>query len=117
IARASLDGATPESLAVLRGELLDAGIMCTYGLHDPGDLLLSAHVQAAGWQLVEMLSRFQKDPDDELDFEPGSFTVRLGTEADIPHLLDSVGTMAPWSRYAVDPRFGIEQARRMHRAW
>jgi hypothetical protein len=117
VARADLDGATPESLAQLGAELRDAGMRCTYGLHDPADLLLSAHVQAAGWQLVEMLSRFQLDPDDDVTFETGQHHVRLGTEADVPHLLESVATMAPWSRYAVDPNFGIDAARRMHVAW
>ena len=117
IGKADLDGATPESLAALDAEARAAGIQCLYGLHDPTDPLLSGVVQAGGWLLVEMLSRFQIDPDDPVHLDDTGCTVRRGTPEDLPALRASVLTMAPWSRYAVDPHFGVEAAERMHLAW
>lgn len=117
IGKADLDGATPESLAALDEEARAAGIRCLYGVHDPADPLLSGVVQEAGWLLVEMLSRFQIDPGDPVHLDETGCTVRRGTPDDLPAIRDSVLTMAPWSRYAVDRRFGIEAAERMHLAW
>jgi hypothetical protein len=117
IGKADLDGATPEALAVLDDEARAAGIRCLYGLHDPTDPLLSGVVQAGGWLLVEMLSRFQIDPDDPVHLDETGCTVRRGTPEDLPAIRDSVLTMAPWSRYAVDRHFGVPAAERMHLAW
>jgi hypothetical protein len=117
IGKADLDGATPESLAALDAEAKAAGIECLYGLHRPIDPLLSGVVQAGGWLLVDMLSRFQIDPDDPVHIDDSACTVRRGTLEDLPAIRDSVLTMAPWSRYAVDEHFGAPAAERMHLAW
>lgn len=117
IGRAELDGATPEDLDRIETEARDAGVRCLYGTHDPVDLLASARLQERGWLLVEMLSRFQLDPEDQVPVTSQEYRVRAAREADLPAVLDSVATMAPWSRYAVDPHFGLEPARRMHLAW
>ena len=42
---------------------------------------------------------------------------RIGTVDDLPGVEPLVLSMADWSRYAVDPRFGPDAARRLQSAW
>ena len=42
---------------------------------------------------------------------------RRGTVDDVARLDAEIRTLAPWSRFGADPRFGLEAARRMHVAW
>ena len=49
--------------------------------------------------------------------KPTAATVRRGTVEDLPRLHEAIDTLASWSRFANDPRFGDTAARRMHEAW
>ena len=48
---------------------------------------------------------------------PTRSTVRVGTIDDVPCLAEQIAVVAPWSRYAVDPRFGTDAAHALHQAW
>ncbi|HEV2033396.1 MAG TPA: WbqC family protein [Candidatus Dormibacteraeota bacterium] len=48
---------------------------------------------------------------------PSPLVIRPGQLADIPALRTAIGALAPWSRFAMDPRFGIGAAARMYEAW
>jgi dTDP-4-amino-4,6-dideoxy-D-galactose acyltransferase len=116
IGRADLAGATVERLQAIEDEAGRQGIVCAYGSVDPtkGD---AGHVaQAFGHRLVEVAITFAR-PAGALPPWSSASTVRPGTMDDMPALEASIATLAPWSRFGADPRFGPEAARRMHRAW
>jgi hypothetical protein len=116
IARVELTGATAETLRAVDSEARAAGIACLYGSMDPTDGSAAHLVQGFGHRLVEVALRFER-PDVPFTPKPSPTTVRRGTVDDLPDLEPAVETLAPWSRFAADPRFGPDAARRMHEAW
>jgi hypothetical protein len=60
--------------------------------------------------------RFER-PDLPFTPKPSTAKVRRGTVDDLPALKPAIETLATWSRFAADPRFGLDAARRMHEAW
>ena len=103
-------------LAAIDAEARAEGIACLYGSLDPTDGATAHLVQTFGHRLVEVALTFER-PD--LPFTPRASPtrVRRGTPDDLPALEPAIKTLAPWSRFAVDPRFGPDAARRMHEAW
>jgi hypothetical protein len=73
-------------------------------------------VQEHGYRLVEVALAFGR-PAVPFSPKPTASTVRRGTPDDLPRLEAAIATLAPWSRFAADPRFGPEAARRMFGAW
>lgn len=116
IGRASLEGATVETLRAIEAEARDLGIMCLYGALDPGEGDAAYLVQTFGHRLVEVAIAFGR-PAVPFSPKPTASTVRRGTPADLPRLEESIATLAPWSRFAADPRFGPDSAQRMFHAW
>lgn len=117
IARVQLDGIDQSALAELDDEARDRGIDCIYGDLVEPDVGHTAYlVQQSGHRLVEVGIRFRR-PDTPFTPRPTASVARYGTPDDIERLSDALDTLAPWSRFAVDPRFGPEAARRMHEAW
>jgi dTDP-4-amino-4,6-dideoxy-D-galactose acyltransferase len=116
IGRVGLDGATPEMLHAVEAEASDLGIACLYGALDPIAVDTAYLVQTFGFRLVEVAILLGR-PDEPYPVKPTASRVRTGTVADLPLLADAVATLAPWSRFATDPRFGPEAARRMFHAW
>jgi dTDP-4-amino-4,6-dideoxy-D-galactose acyltransferase len=116
IGRADLAGATVERLRAIEDEARRLGLVCAYGAVDPteGDAWYLA--QTFGYRLVEIAITFARRAG---ELPPWSSTskVRPGTVEDLPALEPAIATLAPWSRFGADPRFGLEPARRMHRAW
>lgn len=93
------------------------GVSCLYASVDPADVAATIQLQQAGYLLVEVAldlrhptSRLARTPDT-------TAVVRTGTPDDLEPLSPLLDRLAPWSRYAVDPRFGAEAARRMQAAW
>lgn len=117
IGRVDLTTAEPESVAELEDRARAEGIDCLYGFLDPASYETSHLVQTLGYRFVEASARFDLDPRLPVDYPATDSEVRRGTEADLDAVMPAVLRMAPWSRYAVDPRFGIDAARRMNRAW
>jgi hypothetical protein len=116
IGRVDLTGTTAESLRAIDAEARAQGIACLYGSLDPTDESAAHLVQSFGHRLVEVALTFERPPD-PFTPKPSSAEVRRGTVDDLPALEPAIKTLAPWSRYAADPRFGIDAARRMHEAW
>lgn len=117
IGKVDLDGADPAALAVVEREAAAAGIACLYGTLDPIDTLAAYQVQQAGYRFVEAATTFSLRLDEPPIPRPPGIEVRLATPADLPALAPMVDSLAAWSRFAVDPRFGPDAALRMQRAW
>jgi hypothetical protein len=116
IARAELTGATAETLSAIDAEARAEGIACLYGTLDPTDETAAHLVQTCGHRLVEVALTLER-PAMPFTPKPTTSKVRRGTLDDLPALEPAIKTLAPWSRFAADPRFGLDAARRMHEAW
>jgi hypothetical protein len=116
IAHTDLTGATADTLRAIDAEARAEGIACLYGSLDPTDGTTAHLVQTFGHRLVEVALTFER-PD--LPFTPKASPtkVRRGMLEDLPALEPAIETLAPWSRFAADPRFGPDAAHRMHEAW
>ncbi len=120
IGRVNLDGATPATLASIEDEARDLGLKCLYGTIDASkaDEATTAYVaQQFGHRLVEISQLFARPAGPYVPPKPTTATVRRGTLDDIAELEGAFEVLAPWSRYGADPRFGLDAAQRMHRAW
>lgn len=117
IGRVALDGLDAAAIAQVDAEAREQGIVCLFGSHDASEHGTSDRVQSLGYRFVEaatMFSLAQREPEIP---RPEGISVRLGTEDDLPALSEVVALLAPWSRFAVDPRFGPEAALRMQSAF
>ena len=117
IGKVELDGATPEILAEIETEARDLGIECLYGnVAEHGRNHTPHLVQQHGYRLIEVGQLLDRPPG-PYDGPPTESSVRAATPDDLEALAPSIDRLAPWSRFAADPRFGPEAARRMHQAW
>lgn len=119
IGRIALDGLEPAQVAEAVREADAGGIRCVYGSLDPTGLDLVHPVQQLGFRLVDVvmdLDRRERIGPME-DRPPTRSVARQGSPDDLPALEEEIAKLAPWSRYSIDPRFGADVARRMHRAW
>ncbi len=116
IGRVGLDGATPETLREIEVEARDLGIVCLYGSLGPVDGDTATLVQRFGYRLVEVAIAFGR-PAVPFTAKPTASTVRRGSLADLPLLAEAIATLAPWSRFTADPRFGPQAAQRLFHAW
>lgn len=116
IGRVELDGADAERLRAIDAEARDKQIACLYGSLDPTDDVATRLAQLFGHRLVEVALTFDR-PDVPFTPRPSTSTVRPGTLDDVPVVEPAIKTLAPWSRFGADPRFGPDAAFRMHRAW
>ena len=114
--RARLDDATPEHLAAIDAAAREMGIACVVGDLDPERSDATLRVQDHGHRLVEVGITFAR-PRGDFRPPPTDVVVRRGTVADLDDLAECIEVLAPWSRFAVDPRFGGDAARRLFRAW
>ena len=117
IGRVALDGATQEALEAIEFEARELGLRCLYASVDPtapGDVAYLA--QGAGYRLVEPTLTWNR-PNTTYTPPSTACVVRRGTAEDLTFLTEAVATVAPWSRFGADPRFGTEAALRMHGAW
>jgi len=117
IGKVDLAGADLASIAAAEAEARDQGIVCLYGTLDPVEAQTTVLVQQAGYRFVDAATTFSLRLDEPAIPQPAGVDVRLGSPADLPEMADMVAKLSDWSRYAVDPRFGREAARRMQDAW
>lgn len=117
IGRIELAGADDAAVAGAEAAARDQGIVCLYATLDPEDAPATVRAQRAGYRFVEAATTFSLSVREPPIPRPSGVTVRLGTEADLAPLSELVAELAPWSRYAVDPRFGLDAAARMQAAW
>lgn len=116
IGRVDLTGVDAAGLAAVDAQARDLGLRCLYGSHPPDPAHLSVLVQSAGWLLVEVSLTFERRAGEPLPVASPA-RVRRGTPEDLPGLAGAIAELAPWSRFAADPRFGLDAARAMHEAW
>ena len=117
IGRVDLDGRTAGDLEAINAEARDKALACVYGSLDPADGEATVTVQQHGFRFVEAATTFSLRRDEPPIPRPDGVTVRVGDPDDLPQLKGASDGLAPWSRYAVDPRFGIDAARRLQWAW
>lgn len=117
IGRIDLDDADPEAIVAAEAEARAEGIACLYGSLDPIDADATFLVQTLGYRLVDVATTFDLRLDEPPIPRPPDTDFRVGTVDDIPLVAAIAERMADWSRYAVDPRFGLEAARQMQSAW
>ncbi|MEQ8841480.1 MAG: hypothetical protein RIB98_10885 [Acidimicrobiales bacterium] len=116
IGQVDLNGADVAALDAIVTEARDRRFDCVYGTHEPRDSFTSVRAQDVGFRLVEV-SQLMKRPPGPFEVPPTRSVVREATEADLDQISDSLDTLAPWSRFGVDPRFGRSAARRLCSAW
>lgn len=117
IGRVDLDGLSPTEVVAVEHEARAHGLACLYGTLDPSDLTATVAAQALGWRFVDAAVMSTLHPKQPPNPRPPSITVRRGTTDDLPALEPMADLLAPWSRFATDPRFGLEAARRLQLAW
>jgi hypothetical protein len=96
-----------------------AGTACLYGRIDPtapGAAHTVATAQRLGYRLVDVTVDLQHPTGVLGPLPPTTATVRAGTPDDLDRMDDLLDLIAPWSRFAVDARFGPTAARDLHRA-
>lgn len=98
-------------------EAADQGILCLYGTLDPSDPTASYRLQELGYRFMEAATTLDLQPSEPPIPRPLGLEVRLGTVEDLPQMSGLIENLAPWSRFAHDPRFGLEAARRLQHAW
>ncbi len=116
IGSVDLAGSDEAQLAAIIDEARDRGIRCLYGTLAPSDEPGSVFLQAHAWRLVEAATMFDLHTDEPPIPRPDGVTVRRGTIDDLEPLAEAIDGLAAWSRFAADPRFGVEAARRLQRA-
>lgn len=117
IGRITIDGATPEEVADVEADARRSGIVCLYASLDPTFTTQSYAIQELGYRLVETGITFRRGVEPPPPEPPFPGWTRQGGPDDVDALAGAIDLLAPWSRFAVDPRFGPSQARRMHEAW
>lgn len=116
IGRVDLTAATADDFEAIDTEARDRELACVYGSMDPAVDDGSFLAQEWGHRLVEIAIAFAR-PDKPFVAKETVSVARRGTPADLAALAPAIDTLAHWSRYAIDPRFGHRSARRMHEAW
>jgi hypothetical protein len=117
IGRIELQDADPTAIREAEAGARDLGIACLYGDLDPTRPWPTVAVQALGYRLVDVATTFELRIDEPEVPCPDGLTWRVGEAGDVPTLTPIVQQLAPWSRYAVDPRFGPAAAERVQAAW
>lgn len=117
IGKVDLQGADEASIAAVEAGAREQGIACLYGSLDPVDATATYLVQAHGWRFVDAATTLDLGLGEPAIARPAGTDCRVGGPDDVPALVPMAERMADWSRFAVDPRFGLAAARRLQRAW
>jgi hypothetical protein len=117
IGRAHLAGLGVEEIAAIEADAAAAGIECLYASLDPTHLVTCDAAQRVGWRFMDAATLFDLAVSEPPIPEPPDTEFRVGTADDLDDVRELVRLMAPWTRYAADPRFGLEAAVRLQDAW
>lgn len=105
------------AIAAVEDQAAAQGISCLYATVDPTDVALTVRLQQMGYLLVEVALDLIHATSKLVPTPVSSAVIRDGTPDDLEALTPQLDRLAPWSRYAVDPRFGADAARRLQAAW
>jgi len=114
-----LEPAKPVEEGLRRGrdEALRIGARCIFAEVSGGADMLPDLPLQHGYALVEISAWLRaRHPSQEL-LNAETATVRPGLPSDIDHLGPAIDRLAPWSRFASDPRFGTAVARDVYLHW
>lgn len=117
IGTVDLTGLDDDTIRAVDADARAAGIRCLYGSLDSDEGQRLTDVQDLGYRFVDAATTFDlqlSEPEIPL---PEGVTTRVGTVDDVEQVDPIAVRMADWSRFAADPRFGLEQAERLQRAW
>lgn len=117
IGTVDLTGATVDAVRAVEDEAREQGIRCLYGSVDSSETDVIFMVQTLGFRFVEAATTFDLRKTEPPIPRPPDTEFRVGTVDDVPAVEGIVQQMAAWSRYAVDPRFGLDASRRLYGAW
>ncbi len=118
IGRVALDGASDQVLTEIETEANDRRFDCVYGGLDTAndETNVAIRIQSHDFLLVD-ISTFLDRQAIPITRLPTSSVARAATEDDLEAIVTTViPIIAPWSRFSVDPRFGLEAGTRMWRA-
>jgi dTDP-4-amino-4,6-dideoxy-D-galactose acyltransferase len=77
-----------------------------------------SHPEQFGFRLMDVQLDLSRPTDLHDPRHPTlGIRVRPGTLEDLDRIGPILNELAPWSRFAVDPRFGVESAHRMYKEW
>lgn len=116
IGSVDLTGLTADDLHRIDDEARAAGIACLYGSHltDTSDTTVVA--QRHGYLLVEAATMLSLPGSCPPLPRPDGLRFRQAGPDDVERVEPLTHLLADWSRFAVDPRFGRAQARRLQLA-
>ncbi|MEO6628824.1 MAG: hypothetical protein ABIP03_09675 [Aquihabitans sp.] len=117
IGRIDFDDVDEPAILACEQEARDHGIACLYASLIPVDPTASYHLQNLGYRFLEVATTLDLHASEPPIPRPADISVRLGTPDDLPAMTALIDNLATWSRFAHDPRFGFEAARRMQHAW
>jgi GNAT superfamily N-acetyltransferase len=117
IGRVNTSQPTDQGLAAAVVAGRHADLDCVYLTLVPADTLPPIP-ESFGFHLVDVQLDLERQLQPvQTPSEPSGFEVRRGLLTDIPMLGPVIEALAPWSRFAMDPRFGVKAAKRMYEAW
>ncbi|MGH9013426.1 MAG: GNAT family N-acetyltransferase [Acidimicrobiia bacterium] len=90
-------------------------VACTYLMTEPPSIGGAGAPEQAGFFLVDVQLELVRSLQDAIAHDHAP--VRAGRPADAAGLDPVLDELAPWSRFAVDPGFGLAAARRLYGAW
>lgn len=117
VGRVDLDGGNRKDVTDALDDARASGVVCLYGSLDPIDLEMAYVVQELGFRFVECTIDLEHPTSVPTTVRPSRSVAREGTMDDVARLDEELTLIAPWSRFASDPRFGLSAARRMQQAW
>jgi dTDP-4-amino-4,6-dideoxy-D-galactose acyltransferase len=116
VARVEGDTLTPERWSAIRAWCQAEGVACLYFLASATDASTVTHAEASGFHLVDVRLELGRPVGAPLPAPP-SCPVRPATADDVNHLMDMASDAYTGTRFARDPHFPAESARRLYRTW
>jgi hypothetical protein len=116
IGRIHVDGLTPDEIRATEAAAKAAGVECLYADIDPSDPRPTYELQKLNYRFVESSTTFILAVDHPRSGADPDIEIRPARLDDVPLMEETAAVLAPWTRFAVDPHFGLDVAVRMQMA-
>ncbi len=117
IARLAAMSPVEDRLTTGREEAVRQGVRCLFAELAADEVALPNVPERMGYRLVDLATWMRAPlPGDVPPNEP-RVEVLEGGLADVASIGEALSALAPWSKFASDPRFGVSAARRVCKAW
>ena len=117
IARLAAAGPAEDRLAKGREEAVRQRIQCLFAELAADEVALPSVPEATGYRLVDLATWLRAPLPGDASPDQPRVEVLEGTLADVASIGDSLSSLASWSKFASDPRFGVSAARRVCKSW